>query len=349
MEPRFAACALAPKAFAIRLETEWLQGCNLLSTERVHHMTPDSRQAPLASGVRSLLMGAGALGAIVAVSVATLTVFHSGPSRPGAHPPTGAASRAGLGLRAEVRGGSLQVSWNHDAAPVRNATSGSLTFQDGETRKTLQLSQTTARAGTVFYAARGTQVQVALTIFAPDHVVSESISAAVPAAAAKSDLPPAGEAGTEVLAPSGDREVSVASPQAGRPTQGSQTGASAPLLGLREPDRESQPVSPEHGVAAGRSAPPTDLHEEPAAAGDLVPEVAAPGSVPKLSPGTVAVRVYVDEKGKVVEAVLVPQKDVNPAFAEAALETARDWRFDSSPSGNQRTTRVLEFRQSANR
>ena len=313
-------------------------------------MTPDSSQAPLASGVRSLLIGAGALGAIVAVSLATATVFHAWPSRPGVRPPArAAASRAGLGLRAEVRGGSLQVSWNHDAAPVRNATSGSLTFQDGETRKTLQLSQTTARAGTVFSAARGTQVQVALTIFAPDHVVSESISAAVPAAAAKSDLPPAGEAGSEVLVPSHDREVSAASPEAKRPTQASQTGASAQHLGLREPDRASPPVSPEHGTSARNSAPPNDLDEEPAAAGTVVPEVAAPASRPKLPPGTVAVRVKVDETGKVVEAVLVPQKDVNPAFAEAALEMARDWRFEVSPAGNQRATRVLEFRQSANR
>jgi TonB family protein len=311
-------------------------------------MTPDTSQTPLASGVRSLLIGAGALGAIVAVSVATATVFHAGPSRPRAHPPAGAAAaRAGLGLRAEVRAGSLQVSWNHDAAPVRNATSGSLTFQDGETRKTLQLSQTTARAGTVFYAARGTQVQVALTIFAPDHVVSESISAAVPAAAAQSDLPPAGEAGSQVLVPS--REVSVAIPEAERPTQASQTGASAQPPGLREPDRASPPVSPEHGVAAGSSAPPIDLREKPSAAGAANPEVAAPGSTPKLPPGMVAVRVYVDEKGRVVEAVLVPQRDVNPAFAEAALEMARDWRFEASEAGNQRTTRVLEFRQSANR
>jgi TonB family protein len=313
-------------------------------------MTPDSSQTPLASGVRSLLIGAGALGAIVAVSLATATVFHAGPFRPGVRPPAGAAaSRAGLGLRAEVRSGSLQVSWNHDAAPVRNATSGSLTFQDGETRKTLQLSQTTARAGTVFYAALGTQVQVALTIFAPDHVVSESISAAVPAAAAKSDLPPAGEAGSQVLVPSQDREVSAAIPEAERPTQASQTGASAQHPGLPEPDRASPPVSPEHGVAAGTSAPPIDLHEEPSAAGTVVPEVAAPASTPKLPPGMVAVRVYVDEKGRVVEAVLVPQKDVNPAFAEAALEMARDWRFEASEAGNQRTTRVLEFRQSANR
>jgi TonB family protein len=311
-------------------------------------MTPDSSQAPLASGVRSLLIGAGALGVIVAVSVVTATVFHVGPPRPGAHPPA-AASGAGLGLRAEVRGGSLQVSWNHDAAPVRNATSGSLTFQDGEIRKTLQFSQTSARVGNVFYAARGTQVQVALTIFAPDHVLSESISAAVPASAVKSDLASAGETESEVLVLGGDREVSVASPEAERPTQTGQMGSSAQHLGLREPDRASQPVSPKHGVRPGSSAPPIDLHEEPAAVGTVVPEVAEPGSTPKLPPGTVAVRVYVDEKGKVVEAVLVPQKDVNPAFAEAALEMARDWRFDASSSGNQRTTRVLEFRQSANR
>ena len=65
----------------------------------------------------------------------------------GTHPASSpvVASRSGLWLQAEVRGVSLQVSWDHAAAAIRNATSGSLTFHDGKTRKTLELSQTAAR------------------------------------------------------------------------------------------------------------------------------------------------------------------------------------------------------------
>jgi hypothetical protein len=51
----------------------------------------------------------------------------------------------------------------------------------------------------------------------------------------------------------------------------------------------------------------------------------------------------------VVNAVLIPQRDVDPAFAEAALAMARDWRFEASSAGNQGAARILEFRQPANR
>ena len=311
-------------------------------------MTPDSSRSPLASGVRSLLIGAGALSAIVAVSLAAAALLRVRPFPAGARPSArAAASNSGLGLRAEVRGGSLQVRWNHDAAPVRNATSGSLTVQDGEVRRTLQLNQTTARAGSIFYAARGTQVQVALTIFGPEHVVSESISATVPAAAAQPALPPASEAGPEVLVPSGDSEIVAASPEAECPVRAGQSTSARHAAAGGTP-RASQSGFPNHGLSAGNSAPLISPREEHVAT-PSASDVAASDSAPTVLPGTVAIRVEVDGAGKVVNAVLVPQHDADPAFVEAALEMARDWRFEASPAGNQHTTRILEFRPPANR
>jgi TonB family protein len=304
-------------------------------------MTPDSSRSPLASGVRSLLIGAGALCAIVAVSVAARSLFRIRPVPAAGHSAGRVAgSRAGLGLRAEVREGSLQVSWDHEAASVRNATSGSLTFQDGETKKTLQLSQTAARAGKVFYAARGTQVQVALTIFAPDHVVSESISATVPSPDRQSALSAAGETEPDVPVPSRDGEIAIARPEAERPSTPSQSSASAQHPDMRKTDRASRPASPNHG----NPIPPASRREEPAPASPA--EVEAPDFTSNVLPGTVAIRVQVDETGKVVNAVLVPQGDLDPAFAEAALVMARDWRFEASPAGPR--TRILEFRRPAN-
>jgi len=301
-------------------------------------MTPDSSGSLLASGARSLLIGGAALSVIVAVSVASATLFRARPfpDSPRAHAnpaARGAASGSGLGLRAEVRGGSLKVTWSHDAGPVRNATSGALTFQDGETRKTLQLNQTTARAGTIFYAAQGTQVQVALTIYAPDHVASESISASIPAATLHSPVLPASEARSEILVPSGDHAGPAPSPEAEHQSRASQTTAAAR----------------DHRVAPESSTHPASPREEPAATATPVPELPAPGSSAGPAPGTVAIRVEVDETGRVVEAVMIPQKDLNPEFAEAALEMARDWHFEAPLAGRQRTTRVLQFRQSMNR
>jgi hypothetical protein len=189
-----------------------------------------------------------------------------------------------------VRAGGLQLSWNHDAAPVRNATSGSLTFQDGETRKTLQLNQMTARAGSVFYAARGTEVEVALTIFAPDHVVSESISAAVPGALAQSASSEAAGTGSEVLVASQDCEVPLARPEAEGPTRTRQTSADTQYRRLREPDHASPRVR-DQAVAPGSSVSPISPHEEPAPAVAPVPEVAASDSKAKIARGRVAIRV----------------------------------------------------------
>jgi TonB family protein len=311
-------------------------------------MTPDSSRSPLSSGVRSLLIGAGALCAIVAVSVAAASLFRIRPLPVGGHPATRAAgSGAGLGLRAEVRDGSLQVSWDHEAAPVRTATSGSLMFQDVETRKTLQLSQTAARAGKVFYAARGTHVQVALTIFAPDHVVSESISATVPVAGSQSALSPRVEAAPDAPVLSREREIAVVGLEAERPSKATQSGGPARRPALAEKDRASQRVSPFHG-GAGQTAALGSGKDGSAAGANSTEEVEAPDSTSNVAPGTVAIRVQVDETGKVVSAVLVPQRDLDPTFAEAALDMARDWRFEPSPA-NQRTTRVLEFRRPANR
>jgi TonB family protein len=84
-------------------------------------------------------------------------------------------------------------------------------------------------------------------------------------------------------------------------------------------------------------------------AGIPVPEVAAPGSRPNIPKGSVAIRVEDNETGRVVEAVMVPQQDGYPAFAEAALEMARDWQSEAPPAGTPRTTRMLKFRQSAGR
>jgi TonB family protein len=312
-------------------------------------MTPDSSRAPLASGVRSLLIGAGAVCAIVAVSVAAASLFRIRPLSALGHPPaTAARSAAGLGLRAEVRDGSLQVSWDHEAAPVRKATSGSLAFQDGETRKTLQLSQTTARTGRVFYAARGTHVQVALTIFAPDHVVSESISATVPNAVSQSALSPAGGTGPDVPVPSRDRESALTGPESERPWRATQSSAPARRPALAETDPAAQPVPHAPAAGAGHSAAPGSPQERSTAGADSAAEVGAQDPTSDVPPRTAAVRVQVDETGKVVSAVLVPQKDLDQAFAEAALEMARDWRFEPSPA-NRFTTRILEFRRPANR
>jgi TonB family protein len=192
--------------------------------------------------------------------------------------------------------------------------------------------------------------KVALTIFAHDHVVSESISAAVPAAPDQSVSSQVGGTGTgpEVVIASQDRDVSFARPEAKGPTP-SKTGTSIRHLELPEPYHASPPVR-DHAIAGGSSVSPIDPREGPAPAVAPAPEVAAASdSAATISPGTLVIRVEVDGTGKVVNAVLIPQRDLDPAFAEAALAMARNWRFEASPDDNQPAIHILEFRQPANR
>ena len=304
-------------------------------------MTPDSSRSPLASGVYSLLLGAAGLGAMVGVSLAAAALFHAKPFSGGADPASSpvVASRSGLGLQAEVRGRSLQVSWDHAAAAVRNATSGSLTFHDGGTRKTLELSQTAARGGRVFYAARGTEVQVALTILAPDHIMSESINASVPAVAVEAALLPADQRGSAAPLPSRELRAAPSSPEA-NPLRAGQTGAAAQHP-VPKTKRKRPPVAPERGPEAENSALARRRREETARP---APEEAAPGWASKTT-DTVTIRVEVDRTGQVVDRVMVPQREVDPAFAERALGMARGWHFEAPVADNQPTTRILEFRQ----
>lgn len=314
-------------------------------------MTADSSTLPMASGVRSLLIGGAALSAVVALGVATTTLFRSWPfpvSAPGGAHSAIPAANPGLGLRAEIRGSNLQVTWNHEADSVRNATSGSLTFQDGESVGTLQLNQTAARAGSVFYAAKSQQIQVALTIIAPDHVVSESISATMPAAAGEPAASTYPEVSSEEPVSGRDREGSLRSPEAGRQTKAGPTSGIAKSARVSERDRASRSIPRNQRAAAGEPSQPASTQEKPAATGASVAQPPAPGSPRALEPVTISIRVAVDETGRVVEAALVTDNNLDPAFAEAALQMARGWQFEAQP-GTQRTTRVLQFRQAANR
>ncbi len=73
-----------------------------------------------------------------------------------------------LGLTATERDGQMQIEWNKAAKPIRTATRATLTIADGSTSKELPLNADELAKGTTTYVRHGAEVQIKLSVFAPD-------------------------------------------------------------------------------------------------------------------------------------------------------------------------------------
>ena len=90
-------------------------------------------------------------------------------------PVTTQASTRSLGLRTSLRNGDLEVTWNHDSADVKNASSGMLTIHDGGADRVLPLSETMVRTGNVMYSPLGPHLKVGLTVINAGNRVTEEV------------------------------------------------------------------------------------------------------------------------------------------------------------------------------
>lgn len=71
--------------------------------------------------------------------------------------------RAGVGLRVEDAGQQLVIRWDHSAAAIVEADSGSMVIQDGKETKNLALDTLSVR-GTITYAPEHDDVEVNMTV-----------------------------------------------------------------------------------------------------------------------------------------------------------------------------------------
>lgn len=72
--------------------------------------------------------------------------------------------RAGVGLRVEDAGQQLVIRWDHSAAAIVEADSGSMVIQDGKETKNLALDTLSVRRGTITYAPEHDDVEVNMTV-----------------------------------------------------------------------------------------------------------------------------------------------------------------------------------------
>ena len=81
-------------------------------------------------------------------------------------------ARIALGLQVVSREKQLEIHWNNDATPIRNAAKGVMRISDGGAQKVLQLDATQLRDGAVAYSPTSNDVTVRLEVNSVDGTTS---------------------------------------------------------------------------------------------------------------------------------------------------------------------------------
>jgi TonB family protein len=219
-------------------------------------------------------------------------------------PPDTALPR--LDLKVVRQGQDLEVSWNRDSEPVRQAGAGTLTMRSGAATRVIEMRSDQLREGrVVFRPLAGVDADVRLNVIdATGKSTAESVQVlgfdTAPAVAlpAPATPPPAGAVKRTAPQPSAVR------------TNG---GLRRPAAGATAP-------------GAGRSEAVPVRRTTPELTNDVIKEMrAAQGKV------TVSVLVSIDTAGKVEDAKVVASTG-EPSFSGpyirlASLSAARQWRF----------------------
>jgi hypothetical protein len=81
-------------------------------------------------------------------------------------------ARIALGLQVVSREKQLEIHWNNDATPIRNAAKGVMRISDGGVQEVLELDATQLRNGTVAYSPTSNDVTVRLEVNSVDGTTS---------------------------------------------------------------------------------------------------------------------------------------------------------------------------------
>jgi hypothetical protein len=126
-----------------------------------------------------ILLGSYIWRAISHPSSSKATSFSSAPTAPFVTQPS-------ISLRASRRNGNLELTWNRDSAAIAAATSGTLSIQDGGSRRLILLDVKQLGDGRFLYAPMTDQVLIQLTVTTPAKDITESVTAILPKAGGSS-------------------------------------------------------------------------------------------------------------------------------------------------------------------
>jgi protein TonB len=329
---------------------------------------------PEERGGRRLLVGLAWISLAVFLAVAAVTAgvrfFPQGFSRlfdrvpeasvssqPSAHLAT-SAEQPSIGFEATRQNGDLRLTWKRENAFVRSATAGTLSIQDGNSRREIQLLAEQLHVGSILYSPLSDQVQVQLTVFTPGATATESVIVITPrveSPKAKTAASNTANAGTVRPAPSsggayrttpfraftpsaaaspasGPRVVLDAPPALTANPNAAVAGSASPL----ERELPSVPPPPVQAVESPvrRPAPEAATYYPPVAIHTALPGVPTSLQVLTWTPKTLGITVSIDDRGRVVKTSAVPGSGLHQLLIDAALEAARQWRFRPARKGD---------------
>ncbi len=328
---------------------------------------PVSRQAPRQPGRtlwEALLWSFLILTIVGAGGAALVLKLAPRPNRPAVSVPAPPARQSSLDLRAERQNGDLKLTWNRQSPEILNSISGILSIEDGTAKRELTLDPGQVRWGSILYAPVSDQVQVQLRIFGLQGETSESVIVILPKNGApqvhtmahnpiSAEPPPAAAPALKPFIP--PAEPTALSPAPGAAIAEPPSLAAAPvrqvtgLLPIPTPAPPPLPSPRERSAAAPAVSPTTVRQQAQSPSRPAAPQqpVYTPPSIVRrvlpafpatlrnigMRPKIVAVKVSIDENGKVVKAEALPSKDWAPELLLVTVNAARLWRFNPARSG----------------
>jgi hypothetical protein len=295
----------------------------------------------------------------------------------GGGPPIPApVSRPQLGLHAERRGGDVALTWDRDAAVVRNAAGGLLSVREGSVTRQFPLEAGAVRAGSILYSPTSEQAELELSIQGAGEPLKETVlvivprngavqtvamtqpAAGSPSAWSPAPLPPSQpvrQPARPFIAPEAKAAESAAAPAALEmpPPAAAQTAGAAADLPSAINRQPQAPVPPPPDSQAQRTEP----REQQPVRQALTPVPAtplrqvAPATPPEirsrlLRPVIVEVLVSIDAAGKVVRVESHAPKGTSQFLIDASVLAAQKWTFHPAMVGGQPVpaSALLQFR-----
>jgi hypothetical protein len=320
---------------------------------------PSGRRTPAIGQKRALWLSLGLLVAVL-IAGAALTWRAGASGRE--------ASRSGeadiqaaaviphpndLGLRADIQGQHLRLTWNRQAPALRDVQGGLLRIRDGSESREVKLSAAEVTAGSVLYTRRSDDVQIemrvngssgegvetvrilgGLLVAAPAPGPSAPPSAIVanppPTPVRRNQFVPPPARATKVAPENAEPELLPsaalrATMQTAPTPQLLVSSAPQSLPGPPDAARPKQVGSPPPGSVVVVAAKPIRR---------ALPNLRALGLPPVLVSTEIEVEVRLDAGGRVLEAT--PRtfpKSTSHSLVLAAVQAAKDWVFEPARSG----------------
>ena len=278
------------------------------------------------------------------------------------------ARPSSLGLQVEMSNGAIRLTWDRTSDLVTNAASGMLVIKDGDSRREMQLGPDEVRAAGILYSPANDRVQFQLTVFG-QKTATELVMALLsspPPAHPGSALPAARapEAGPLLpVAPAPN--VAPRQPQPLKPfvaVNSIKKDDSPPRI-AEPPSLVPQPVSapasvpallsqvtppaldPASGDAPSTATPNAQaVYRPPVAIRSVPPQVPPQLRWFQAGPKILTIDISIDAEGKVVAVTPINSKAVPQPLISAAVDAARQWRFQPALRNGKPIASVMTLR-----